>query len=465
MVANSAPVQALPSSFRDRSGFMLMSNGTLHRQVNRCYQRAFDHLMQSGLYRALTEAGMLIRHQEVGDDAASATSWYKLLQPELIPFISYPYEWCFSQLKAAALLTLQIQHKALTCGMSLKDASAYNIQFLDGKPILIDTLSFDLYEEGALWVAYRQFCEHFLAPLALMSYTEVRLSQLLKVHLDGIPLDQASALLSLRTRLHPGLVTHLHLHAVAQTRLAHASGMPRRHAFSLNAMLGFVEQLEGLVHSLRWTPCRTAWSEYYASGPHTLAAFKEKERWVEQFLTVVSPTPQSVWDVGANTGYFSRLASQRGMLTVSMDADPSCVEKNFLEMVRQREQRLLPLWMDLFNPSPALGWEGRERLSLIERGPADLLLALALMHHFVVDNNLPFGKIAECFSRLCRRWLVIEYIPIEDPQTQRLLRTRPDGAEGYTQDGFEAAFGRQYAMRRKVRLAVTGRTLYLMEKS
>lgn len=464
MVVSSSPRQILPSSFRDRSGCMLMTNGTLYRQVNRCYQKPFDHLMQSGLYEALTDAGMLIRHEEVREEAASPEPWYKLLQPEMVPFISYPYEWCFSQLKAAALLTLQIQRKALAFGMSLKDASAYNIQFLHGKPILIDTLSFNLYQEGALWVAYRQFCEHFLAPLALMSYTDVRLNQLLKAHIDGIPLDQASVLLPLRTRLHPGLLAHLHLHAAAQKRLAHAPGMPQEHSFSLSAMVGFVEQLEGLVQSLHWKPRRTAWSEYYSSGSHALSALKEKEQWVDQFLTIISPTPQSVWDVGANTGYFSRLASQRGILTVSMDADPSCVEKNFLDSIHQRQTQLLPLWMDLFNPSPSLGWNSQERLSLIERGPADVLLALALIHHWVVDNNLPLGHIAEFFSRLCRRWLLIEYVPKDDPQMQRILRTRQDDVEAYTQEDFEAAFGGHFSVVRKVPLATTGRTLYLMQK-
>jgi len=454
----------LPSSFRDRSGFMLVSNGTLYRQVNSCYQQSYDHLIQSGLYQTLTDVGLLIRHQEAREEEASSKGGYKLLRPEVVPFVSYPYEWCFSQLKAAALLTLQIHRKALGFGMLLKDASAYNIQFIHGKPILIDTLSFDLYQEGTLWVAYRQFCEHFLAPLALMCYADVRLNQLLKVNLSGIPLDQASALLPLRTRLHPGLLAHLHLHAVAQKRFANAPGTPQQHSLSLKTMLGFVDQLEELVQSLRWKLRPTAWSDYYASGPHALSALEEKKRWVDQFLSLVSPTPQSAWDVGANTGYFSHLVSRRGIQTVSMDADPICVEKSFLEMTRQRQRYLLPLWMDLFNPSPSLGWENQERLSLIERGPTDLLLVLALIHHWIVGNNLTLGRIAEFLNRLCSRWLVIEYVPKRDPQMQRLLKSRQDIFEDYTQEDFELAFGRHFSVSRKVPLAQTGRILYLMRK-
>lgn len=462
MAVEAPSRRALPGSFRDPSGFMLVENGTLYRQVNRCYQQPFDHLMRSGLYQALTEAGRLIRHEEVSDEAASPAG-YKLLRPEVVPFVSYPYEWCFSQFKAAALLTLQVQRQALAFGMSLKDASAYNIQFVRGRPILIDTLSFELYQDGMLWPAYRQFCEHFLAPLALMAFTDARLNQLLQAHLDGIPLELAAALLPLRTRLHPGLLIHLHLHAAAQQRLARASGAPRRGTWPPRAMAAFIEQLEALIRSLRWAPRRTVWSEYYASGPHERSALQEKEQQVEQLLSAAAPAPQSVWDLGANTGHFSRLASRRGILTVSMDADPSCVEQNFLETVREGESQLLPLRMDLCNPSPALGWESRERLSLIERGPADLVLALALIHHLVVGNNLSLEQLAGFFSRLSRRWLVIEFIPGDDPQMQQLVSTRQGSLDGYTQEAFEAAFGQPFAMARAIPLAATERTLYLME--
>ena len=208
------------ASFRDPSGFLFTRDGVLYRQVNQVYAEDYRKLMDSGLYAKLVKAGLLIPHTEVDIEPANKKLAFKVLCPEYVPFISYPYEWSFGQLKDAALATLSIQKRALKAGMVLKDASAYNIQFQRGKPTLIDTLSFEIYQEGEPWVAYRQFCQHFLAPLALMAYQDVRLSQLLRVYIDGIPLDLASELLPARTRWNLGLATHIHLHARAQKRYA-----------------------------------------------------------------------------------------------------------------------------------------------------------------------------------------------------------------------------------------------------
>ena len=210
----------LSASFRDPSGFLFKRDGVLYRQVNRRYEQEYVRLMESGLYEKLLKAKLLIPHVEADEVEAEHGDCFKIIQPERVPFISYPYEWSFGQLKDAALATLSIQKRALKLDMSLKDASAYNIQYVRGKATLIDTLSFELYKEGQPWVAYRQFCQHFLAPLALMALTDVRLSQLLRVYIDGIPLDLASELLPWKTHLSFGLMTHIHLHASAQKKYA-----------------------------------------------------------------------------------------------------------------------------------------------------------------------------------------------------------------------------------------------------
>jgi len=194
------PNKVLPSSFRDPSGFLFLRDGFIYRQVNTIYRENYDYLISSNLYKTLVDAELLIPHHEVDIKKARSDEIYKVIKPELILFISYPYEWCFSQLKDAALTTLEIQKKSLDFGISLKDCSAYNIQFRKGKPIFIDTLSFERYHQGKPWVAYRQFCQHFLAPLALMSYKDIRLNQLFRVYIDGPPLDLTSSLLPFRTR-------------------------------------------------------------------------------------------------------------------------------------------------------------------------------------------------------------------------------------------------------------------------
>jgi hypothetical protein len=258
-----------PASFRDPSGFLYRKGSQLYRQVNRIYQPQYDALMSSGLYPYLTDKGWLIPHRESQTAPRIPTTAYKIIQPDPIRFVSYPYEWCFGQLKDAALLTLKIAKSAVRYGLTLKDASAYNIQFHDGKPILIDTLSFDDYIEGEPWIAYRQFCQHFLAPLALMAHADVRMNQLLRIWIDGIPLDLASRLLPLRTRFSPGLLLHLHVHAGMQKKTSSDGKNNSRKRVSRSAFQGLIESLLSTIRNLHWKPAGTEWAEYYEGNNYT----------------------------------------------------------------------------------------------------------------------------------------------------------------------------------------------------
>ncbi|RLD02704.1 MAG: SAM-dependent methyltransferase, partial [Chloroflexi bacterium] len=387
-----------PASFRDPSGFLFTDEGALYRQVNQQYADEYQRLMESGLYENLSKIGRLVTHQEVDIEPIQPEKAFKIIQPELIPFISYPYEWSFSQLKEAALATLAIQKRALNAEMSLKDASAYNIQFHQGKAILIDTLSFEFYKEGTPWVAYKQFCQHFLAPLALMAKTDIRLSQLLRVYIDGIPLDLASELLPKSTKLNAGLMMHIHMHAKAQVKYADEDVEEKKQnkAISKQSLLGLLENLKNTVKKLDWTPAGTEWGNYYEITNYSDSAFLHKKELISAW--VAETKPKEVWDLGANNGVFSRLASEQGVFTVSFDIDPAAVEQNYRQMKSAKETNLLPLVLDLTNPSPALGWHNRERESFTERAPADMVFALALVHHLAISNNLPFQQLADFFS-------------------------------------------------------------------
>jgi ribosomal protein L11 methylase PrmA len=397
----------------------------------------------------------------VSVEPAEPGSAHKVIQPEQIPFISYPYEWSFSQLKDAALATLEIQKRALEYEMSLKDCSAYNIQFRAGRPVLIDSLSFEAYREGEPWVAYRQFCQHFLAPLALMSATDVRLNQLLRVYIDGVPLDLASALLPARSRLSFALLSHIHLHARSQRAFADKPAEVGGRRMSRLSFRGLIDNLERAVRKLSWEPQGTEWVDYAEDTNYSAEAQRHKGQLLSGFLDRTDS--RIAWDLGANVGAFSRVASDKGILTVSADIDPACVEVNYLRCVEEGETKLLPLLLDLTNPSPGVGWENEERMSLIERGPADTVLALALIHHLAISNNLPLDRVAAFFSRTCR-WLIIEFVPKRDSQVQRLLRTREDIFPDYTRQGFEDAFGMFFDTLESVRIEDSERTLYLMEK-
>ncbi len=458
--------QVHPASFRDPSGFLFRRDGVLYRQVNLSYQEEFELLDSSGLYAELVEKGWLVAHSEVDVVPEQTALAFKVLRPELVEPISYPYEWSFSQLKDAALRTLSIQKRSLKKGMSLKDASAYNIQFRDAKPLLIDTLSFEVYKPGQPWVAYRQFCQHFLAPLALMAKRDVRLNQLLRVYIDGIPLDLASQLLPGSTRLNFGLSTHIHLHASFQQK--HASNGEKVSnqvaGMSQNALEGLIDSLRAAIKGLVWKPKGTEWGDYYAedSGHYSDSASLHKMEIIEKFLDQAAP--KSAWDLGANTGVFSRATSCRGIPTVAFDIDPAAVEQNYLACKANKDANLLPLVLDLTNPSPAIGWNNMERMSLLERGPVDAVLALALIHHLAIANNVPLPRLANFFQQ-AGHWLIIEFVPKEDSQVQVLLASREDIFPDYTQEGFEAAFKPYFRIEESIPVRETKRVMYLMEGS
>jgi ribosomal protein L11 methylase PrmA len=446
---------ALPASFRDPSGFVFRRDGEVLRQVNPAYREHFDRLVGSGLYAALARDRLLLPHEELPAPAGA----YKVLRPEQVPFISYPYEWSFGQLKDAALLTLELQMRALAHGMSLRDASAYNVQFVGGRPVFIDTLSFEVLREGQPWVAYGQFCRHFLAPLALMARVDVRLSQLLRSHIDGVPLDLASRLLPWRTRLSPGLGIHLHLHAKSQTRFSgETQGKSKVRAISLHQLRAIADSLTSTVRGLDWQPGGTEWFDYYEANNNYGDALREKEKLVGEFLD--RARPKRVWDLGGNTGRFSRLAAARGAQVVCWDLDPGCVETNYRHVRAHDEAGVLPLLLDLTNPSPGLGWAHAERDALADRGPADTVLALGLVHHLAISNNVPLDRVAAYLARLART-LVIEFVPKQDSQVRKLLATREDVFPDYDEAGLERALAPHFSIERRAPIPGTARTLYL----
>lgn len=450
-----------PASFRDPSGFLFFRDGTMYRQINTIYREDYNHLIKSGLYENLVNEDLLIPHEEVKDKYGISENAYKIIRPEQIPFISYPYEWCFSQLQDAALTTLKIQKKSLDFGMSLKDCSTYNIQFRKGKPVFIDTLSFERYHEGHPWVAYRQFCQHFLAPLALMSYKDVRLNQLFRIYIDGIPLDLASSFLPVRTIIKFSLLFHIHLHAKSQRYFADKSVRASNRTMRRRSLSGLIDNLESAVNKLKWRAQGTEWAHYYDDTNYSSVAFQHKKQIVAEYLDKVNP--KCVWDLGSNRGIFSRIASDRGMEVISFDIDPAAVEQNYLECVKRHETNILPLLLDLTNPSPGIGWENQERMSWIERGPAGTVFALAIIHHLAISNNLPFNKIADFFSRICSS-LIIEFIPKKDSQVKRLLSSRKDIFPDYTRKAFEHVFLNHFKIKSSIRLKGSERTLYLMQK-
>lgn len=463
-------IERIAGSFRDPSGFVYKHNTLLLRQINQTYKKDYDHLMESGLYSNLIDADLLVSHREVSLIWRGTQDAYKVIQPQLIPFVSYPYEWCFSQLRDAALLMCEVQKRALKFGMTLKDASAYNVQFINGRPCMIDTLSFEIYENGTPWIAYRQFCQHFLVPLALMSYCHISLGQLLRVSLDGIHLDLAIKLLPWRCRTNLGLLLHIYLHGANRNKSRVEKldrNIQQSRRISLMGLNNVVDHLISTINRLHWNPKHTKWSDYYETEKsYSEEAFRSKKELIFELLGEISIPPATVWDIGSNTGEFSQIISNAipQSITIAWDSDPGCVEISYAKCVNGEYKRILPLLLDLSNPSPGIGWQHTERLSLQARANADLVVALALIHHLAITNNLSFSLISEFLSTLCR-WLIIEFVPTEDKQVQKMLSRRQKPIETYSQFEFETQFQKYFEIVARKSITDSNRILYLMTRS
>jgi hypothetical protein len=473
------PSAAIPSisphasSFRDPAGFVFTNDGTVYRQVNEAGRRDFDQFLESGLYDALLDKQLIVAHTTVKktSDFGTDRERYLIIKPVRIPFISYPYEWSFSQLKDAALLTLQIQEIAMQHGMILKDASAYNVQFIGKRPVFIDTLSFAAYETGKPWDGYRQFCEHFIAPLAVARYTTYDSLKLLQTHIEGLPLNLACSLLPKRARFNAGIFSHLFLHNISQRRFEKSGTKTNTEAkevktrpMSQLALQGLMASLGRTVRSLKPPKSQTEWGNYYDFTNYTEDGFKEKHAMVDAFLERIAPKtlPKdfTVWDFGANNGEFSQIAAKKSIYTIAWDIDPIAVGRNYLH--QENTEHMLPLIQDCVNPSPSLGWMGNERDSLFERGPADVVFALALIHHLAIGRNLPLTHIAD-FLASTGKHIIIEFVPKGDSKVDILLASRKDIFLDYDIEHFESAMSEHFTLVEKQAIPHTKRTLFLFK--
>lgn len=449
------------ASFRDPAGHVFVQDGTLKRVVTAHGERDYRQLIASGLYERLVRESLLVPHEE--ERGPRDTDVAAVLVPERIPYISYPYEWSFGQLRDAALLTLRIQQLAMEHGLGLKDASAFNVQFRGASPVFIDTLSFEA-NDGGPWVAYDQFCRHFVAPLLLMKHVAPDFNRFWKGALDGFSLELASTLLPRRTWLQPGPLLHVHVHARMQRRYAAADGRapgapgPAQAPGRKDRKPALVESLRGLVEGLEPARTETEWLRYYEekSAHYSSAAEASKRRSVDALVRRLAP--RLVYDLGGNVGAYARLATEAGAYTVCFDLDPLCVHANHARARRDDDRRMLPLLLDLTNPTPALGVGLRERDSVLDRGRADLAMALALVHHLRITGNVPLRQIAELLSRL-GRVVLLEWVPKSDPMAQALLRSRKDTFHDYTDEGLSSALDPFFTIEETVAVADTQRVL------
>jgi hypothetical protein len=451
-----------PSSFKDPSGFVFESEGKIYRQVNQYYAAQYRQLLDSGLYKQLVDRRQLIAHEEVADNKTGMSEWYTTLQPEPIYPISYPYEWCFEQLQDAALLTLSVLKTALQHGMILKDATPYNIQFHKGKPVFIDTLSFDTYDPKQPWIAYRQFCQCFLFPLYLEHYLKTDIQKILSTYIDGIPVDFVAKLLPLKSRLSLGVWLHVYLQHSATTSPRANNNKHTAAAFSKKKLLDVISHLTNIIANFPANKTyKTTWSNYYEDTILSKEYLQEKEKIIQEFCQQTNA--RNVLDLGANDGYFSRLFASHNMQVIATDSDNRCISRLYQEVKKNNIQNILPLMLDIANPSPAIGFHNQERAAFHDRIKTDLVAALALVHHLVIGKNISLPVLADYFNDIAPE-LIIEFVPKEDEKVKQMLATRPDTFVDYSPAHFEQYFSKYFDTIEKRTVVGTSRTLYRMKR-
>ena len=450
-------------SFRDPSGRIFHLTDRIFRTVMPPARDHFEYVRSTGLIETLVSRGQLVEETRVdtrvlGDAAAKAC--YVLEHPRL-PFISYPYEWSFSALKAAALLQLDIQIEALAHGVTLSDASAYNIQFVGAQPIFIDHLSFRKYEEGEYWTAHSQFCDQFLNPLLLQSVTGTPFNAWYRGSLEGITAEELNDVLPWYRKLSWNVFTNVTMQARLQ---GNTRGSDRDLDKAVSRKLpqaALKAMLENMRHSVaRLEPRsrrKTDWQDYANDNSYDTAESSAKEAFVGEFIAAVSPA--MVWDVGCNTGEYSAVALKHGAINVvGFDFDHRAVERAYRD-ARDLRLNFLPLVIDAVNPSPAQGWAQAERGGLQERSAADAVLGLALIHHLAIGKNIPLRDAVTWLAGLAPSG-VIEFVQKSDPMVQKLLRLRDDVFADYDQHAFESYLAQSARIVKSEVISDEGRTLY-----
>lgn len=456
-----------PSSFRDPTGYIAEIDGEIYRFIHPDGQENFIKYINSGLHSELVSANLIVDHQDLGLNFSLAPLGWQTIKPNRVDRISYASEWCFSQLRDAGLLTLEIQKRALNRGFSLKDASSFNVQFDGANPIFIDTLSFEPSTGNEYWIAYRQFCEHFLVPLALLSFCKSDIYKLWNAEVNGVSISLANSLLPLKSWLNFGITTHIHLHALSGLKFraeTHKDSAKTKGAsgFQLNLTNSLKKTLISISepkNNSNWVNYRQD-NTYQSSDQHLKLTFLKK--WTNEIGA------QTILDLGANDGYYSKELSKMGLTCTAIEGDLQCCELLYKKSKEENSlARLLGLHIDLCNPLPNFGWGSQERSSFTSRYKCDLVLALALIHHLSISQNISYDRVALFFAELSEN-LIVEYIPPSDTMSQKLLSSRPallsQSENLFGKEIFEESFTKYFHIIQKSGAINNGRFLYQMRR-
>ena len=442
-----------PGSFRDRTARVFYYNGSVFRGLNQHAWHEWERLLSTSFFsRAVAEGKIVATEQANPSELPKLAENFgqRVLKHETIPFVSYPYEWPFGMLKDAALLQLELLASSIEEGMILKDSSSFNVQWVGTRPIFIDIPSFKTLSEGEPWVGYRQFCQLFLYPLFLQAYKNISFQSWLRGNLDGIEPEQCQRLMSFRDYFRRGIFSHVFLQAKAQSQFAQTNrdirNDLRKAGFDVRLIKANIKNLQNLVKQLEWKQEQSTWSDYTRNNSYDSDDSEKKVSFVTS--SIGSRDWNFVWDLGCNTGNFSRIAAERARHVIALDADQLAVERFYQTLKSEERSKILPLVCNIADPSPNLGWRGLERKELMKRGKPDLVLCLALIHHLVLTANIPLKEFIEWLSELDSD-LIIEFVTKQDPMVRRLLRNKDDIYKDYKQEYFERCLSARFSIVRQ----------------
>lgn len=456
------PPATHPGSFRDPHSAVVVEGDFVYRFFRGPAAADISAARSCGLLDRLVAQGALLPYELIPSDERPAR-WRGLdadavviRQPRL-GFVSYPYEWPFGLLRRAALFHLQVLLVALEAGLILKDSSAYNVQFQGTRPIFIDLGSLARHEPGTPWRGYAQFCAMFLNPLLLQAAVGLPFQPWLRSSLEGIAPAELERLLPLRRKLRPSIFTNVVLQSQLQKRFGGFApdDLAIRPRVELPAIRRQIERLSDVVEGLRAPATASTWSGYEDNTSYSAAARGAKAEFVAR--VVADADPAVVWDLGCNRGEYSLIAERHARTVIAIDSDPNVVE--LLVTRLPAETGITPLVMDLRNPSPQQGWDQRERQGLNERGKADLVLALALVHHLRFSANVPLRAFVAWLAGIAHAG-VVEFVPRADPMVRRLLAWREDVFDDYDEETFEAELRRHFEITSTELLPDSTRRLY-----
>lgn len=461
-----------PGSFRDPAGGVVFLDARVVRYLIDAAGTDLLGLLERSWFQELVADGKVVRSSplrlseipSVSELDSNISNITVVVEHPRIEFLSYPYEWPFEMLRVAAEQQLELTAKAFANGHMLKDATPYNIQFRGTRPIFVDVPSFEQYTAGEGWRAYSQFCRMFLNPLYLHAYGRIAFQPWLRSRLEGIDAGLTRRLLPLHSKVRMSVFIDVVLQSILEQRFANSESIVNaatKRIIPDNVVHSMIGRATKTVERLRRPKADSAWAAYDQTKSHYPP---EAEAFKEAFVrgTLERARPRTVWDLGCNTGRFSFISARIAESVIAIDSDEPSIDMLY-RRARESQPNILPLVMDLTNPSPNQGWAQGERRGFSERGTADVALCLALIHHVAISGNVPFSRFVDWLASLTRA-AVIEFVPKSDVMVQRLLLTRKDVYHRYTPEAFEAAISRRFRIVERAELPNSERVLYWVKR-